>query len=111
MDFTRKLENVKRVLSSMGPLNFSRLNNEDTICMLMKKLPHERLKWKWTDVAGDLICSKGLADFSNFVNFIQKQTNHFGEELKSSLPQHNNNNNNNNDNNNNNNTRKTKQNT
>ena len=92
MDFARKLEDTKRVLTSMGPLYLSRLNNEDTILMLMKKLPEEGLKRKWTDVAGDLICSKGQVDFSDFVNFIQKRAdrlnNRFGQELKSSLPQH-----------------------
>ena len=92
MDFVRKLEDTKRVLTSMGPLYLSRLNNEDTILMLMKKLPDEGLKRKWTDVAGDLICSKGQVDFSDFVNFIQKRAdrlnNRFGQELKSSLPQH-----------------------
>lgn len=59
--------------------------------MLMKKLPDEGLKRKWTDVAGDLICSRGQVDFSNFVNFIQKRAdrlnNRFGQELKSPLPQ------------------------
>ncbi|KAL9956037.1 hypothetical protein ACROYT_G037456 [Oculina patagonica] len=92
MDFARKLEDTKRVLTSMGPLYVSRLDNEDTILMLMKKLPDEGLKRKWTDVAGDLICSKGQVDFSDFVNFIQKRAdrlnNRFGQELKSSLPQH-----------------------
>ena len=92
MDFARKLEDTKRVLTSMGPLYVSRLDNEDTILMLMKKLPDEGLKRKWTDVAGDLICSKGQVYFSDFVNFIQKRAdrlnNRFGQELKSSLPQH-----------------------
>ena len=59
MEFARRLEDTKRVLTSMGPLYVSRLNNEDTILMLMKKLPDEGLKRKWTDIAGDLICSKG----------------------------------------------------
>ena len=58
MEFARRLEDTKRVLTSMGPLYVSRLDNEDTILMLMKKLPDEGLKRKWTDIAGDLICSK-----------------------------------------------------
>ena len=73
MDFARKIEDTKRVLTSMGPLYVSRLDNEDTILMLMKKLPDEGLKRKWTDVAGDLICSKGQVYFSDFVNFIQNE--------------------------------------
>jgi len=71
----------------MGPLYVSRLNNEDTILMLMKKLPDEDLKLEWTDVAGDMICSKGHLDFYDFLNFIQKRAdrlnNRFGQELKS----------------------------
>ena len=56
----------------MEPLYVSCLNNGDTILMLMKKLPDEGLKRKWTDIAGDLICSKGQADFSDFLIFVQK---------------------------------------
>ena len=71
MDFTKKLEDAKRALTSMEPLYVSCLDNEHTILMLMTKLLDESLKRKWTDVAGDLICLKGqLADF---VNFIQKR--------------------------------------
>ena len=91
MDFARRLEDTKRVLTSMGPLYVSRLNNEDTVLMLMKKLPDEGLKRKWTDVAGDLICSKGQVDFSDFSKFIQKRAdrlnNRFGQELRSAPPQ------------------------
>ena len=91
MEFARRLEDTKRVLTSMGPLYVSRLNNEDTILMLMKKLPDEGLKRKWTDVAGDLICSKGQVDFSDFLSFIQKRAdrlnNRFGQELRSAPPQ------------------------
>lgn len=54
----------------MGPLYVSHLDNDDTILMLMQKLPDEDLKRKWADVAGDLICSKGQAAFSDFVDFI-----------------------------------------
>ena len=46
MEFARRLEDAKRMLTSMGPLYVSRLNNEDTILMLMKKLPDEGLKSK-----------------------------------------------------------------
>jgi len=87
MDFARRLQDTKRALTSMGPLYVSRLNNEDTILMLMKKLPDEDLKLDWTDVAADMICSKGHLDFYDFLNFIQKRAdrlnNRFGQELKS----------------------------
>ena len=72
MEFARRCEDTKRVLTIMEPLYVSRLNNGDTILMLMKKLPDEGLKRKWTDIAGDLICSKGQADFSDFLSFVQK---------------------------------------
>lgn len=91
MEFARRLEDTKRVLTSMGPLYVSRLNNEDTILMLMKKLPDEGFKRKWTDIAGDLICSKGQVDFSDFLSFIKKRAdclnNRFGQELRSAPPQ------------------------
>ena len=91
MDFTRKLEDVKRVLTSMGPRYVARLDNEDTILMLMKKLPDESFKRKWTDIAGDLICSKKEVSFAGFLNFTRKRAerlnNHFGQELMSSSTQ------------------------
>ena len=59
--------------------------------MLVKKLPDEGLKWKWTDITRDLICSKVQVDLSDFVNFIQKRadrlSNHLGLELRSSPTQ------------------------
>ena len=91
MEFARRLEDTKRVLTSMGPLYVSRLNNEDTILMLMKKLPDEGFKRKWTEIAGDLICSKGQVDFSDFLSFIKKRAdrlnNRYGQELRSAPPQ------------------------
>lgn len=91
MEFARRLEDTKRVLTSMGPLYVSRLNNEDTILTLMKKLPDEGFKRKRTDIAGDLICSKGQVDFSDFLSFIKRRAdclnNRFGQELRSAPPQ------------------------
>ena len=91
MECARGLEDTKRVLTSMAPLYVARLNIEDTILMLMKKLPDEGLKRKWTNIAGALICSKGQVDFSDFLSFIQKRAdrlnNGFGQELRSAPPQ------------------------
>ena len=57
----------------------------------MKKLTGESLKRKWTDVAGDLICSRGQVDLSDFLRFIQKRAdrlnNRFGQELRAAPPQ------------------------
>ena len=79
------------MLTSMGPLYASHLNNEDTILLLIKKLPDEGLKTNWTDIAGDLICSKGQVDFPDFLSVIQKQAdrlnNRLGQEMRSAPPQ------------------------
>ena len=92
MDFARRLEDVKRVLTSMGPRYAVRLDNEDMILMLMRKLPDESLKRKWTDIAGDIIQSKGQVSYADFLSFIQKRAdrlnNSFGQELKPSQVQH-----------------------
>ena len=88
MDFARKLEDAKRVLDNMG-LNYSgRLDNEDTIITLMRKLPEESLKRKWADKAGDLIKAKGRAEYKDFVDFVRRAAerinNRYGQELKTS---------------------------
>ena len=71
MDFARRLEDARRVLTSMGGNYATRLDSEDVI-MLMRKLPDESLKRKWADRAGDLIKSKGQAEYVDFVRFIKR---------------------------------------
>ena len=89
MEYVRRLEDVRRVLANMGSNYMSRLDNEDVIVKLMRKLPEEGLKRKWVDRAGDLIKTKGRAEFTDFVEFLQGVTerinNRYGHELKSSL--------------------------
>ena len=46
MEFVRRLEDARRVLTSMGHNYVSRLDNEDVIISLMRKLPDEGLKRK-----------------------------------------------------------------
>lgn len=58
LEFARKLEEVGRSLRSLGPSFHSRLDNEETIVNLMKKLPDDALKRKWVEHAGDLILEK-----------------------------------------------------
>ncbi|XP_068720528.1 uncharacterized protein [Montipora capricornis] len=86
MDFARRLEDSRRVLTSMGSNYTSRLDNEDLIIMLMRKLPDESLKRKWADRAGDLMKSKGRAEYADFVSFIKRAperiNNRYGQELK-----------------------------
>ena len=62
----------------------SRLDNEDVIISLMRKLPDEGLKRKWVDEA-DLIKRNGRADFADFVEFVADRINNrYGQELGSS---------------------------
>ena len=87
MEFVRHLEDSERALKSMGTRHSARLDIENVIVMLMRKLPQERLKRMWAHKAGDLIKGKGLAQFDDFVNFLKKvagRINRFGRELKSS---------------------------
>ena len=88
MEFVRRLEDARRVLTSMGHNYVSRLDNEDVIISLMRKLPDEGLKRKWVDKAGDLIKRKGRADFADFVEFVRRVAdrinNRYGQELGSS---------------------------
>ena len=57
---------------SMGSNYTSRLDNEDAIILLMRKLPDESLKRKWAERAGDLIKGKGRAEYADFVSFIKR---------------------------------------
>lgn len=72
----------------MGCNYASRLDSEDVIVMLMRKLPDEGLKRKWADKAGDLIKSKDHVEFTDFVEFIRRIAgrinNRYGRELRSS---------------------------
>ncbi len=72
MEFVRHLDDSERALKSMGPSYSNRLDNEDVIVMLMRKLPDEGLKRRWADKAGDLIKSNGVVQFDNFVQFLKK---------------------------------------
>lgn len=86
MDFARKLEDARRVLTNMGPNYSCRLDNEETIVSLMRKLPDESLKRRWADKAGDIIKTKGRAEYKDFVDFVRKTAdrlnNRYGQELR-----------------------------
>ena len=49
MDFVRRLEDVRRLLTSMGCKYSSHLDNQDVTITLMRKLPDKGLKRKWVD--------------------------------------------------------------
>ena len=91
MDFNGRLEDVKKVLTTMGPRYAARLDNENMILTLVRKLPNESLKRKWTYIASDIMQSKGQVNFADFLSFIQKRAdclnNRFGQELKPSPAQ------------------------
>lgn len=55
MEFVRRLEDAKRVLTSMVCNYMNRLDNEHVLVMLMRRLPEENLKKKWVDRGGDVI--------------------------------------------------------
>ena len=86
MEFVRQLEDSERALKRMGTSYSNRLDNEDVIVMLMKKLPEDSLKRKWADKAGDIIKNKGLVTFNDFVSFVKRiagrLNNRYGRELK-----------------------------
>lgn len=72
MDFVRWLEDVRRVLMSMGSNYISCLDNEDLIIMLMRKFFDESFKRKWVDRVGDFMKSKGWVEYVDFVSFIKR---------------------------------------
>ena len=54
----------------MGPNYSTRLDNEDVIVTLMRKLSDHTLKRRWADNAGVLIKSKGVVQFDDYVQIL-----------------------------------------
>ncbi|KAK2559094.1 hypothetical protein P5673_018211 [Acropora cervicornis] len=83
MDSARRIKDAKQVLTSINCRYAVRLDNEDMILMLMRKLPGKN---------GNRLRLLGQVRFGDFLNFIQKRAdrlnNHFGQKLKLSLPQY-----------------------
>ena len=90
LEFYRRLQEAERVLSSLGPEYTDRLNNDDLIKSLVKKLPEESLKRRWVDKVGDLLTKKTRIEFQDFVEFIRRQgqtlNNTYGDELMKPKP-------------------------
>jgi len=86
IDFVRRLKDARRVLMTMGSNVTSRLDNEDVIIMLMRKLPNEGLKRKWADRASDLIKDTGRTEYADFASFIKRVVecfnNRYGQKLE-----------------------------
>ena len=85
MEFSRALENSLRALSSLGKEYVSRLDNEDLLKALMRKLPNESLIKGWCETAGELICHNKMVGLKHFVDFVYKAgcklNNPYAEEL------------------------------
>ena len=90
LEFSRRLEEAQRVLHSLGPGYSERLNNDDLIKMLVRKLPEEFLKRRWVDKVGDLLTKQTRIEFQNFIDFVKRQgqalNNTYGEELLKPKP-------------------------
>lgn len=88
MGFARKLQESKRVLDSLGDDYSCRLDSEDLIKMLMRKLPDETLKKRWVERAGMILEDRPSVKFMDFHAFIDSQSrrlnNAFSDELKES---------------------------
>ena len=86
MEFSRRLVDAQRTLSNLGACFVNRLDNEDLIVSLMRKLPEDNIKRRWADTAGDLLKRKGQVHFTDFSEFVQKTAerlnNRFALELK-----------------------------
>lgn len=85
LEFARALESTSRALKSLGGAYAARLDNDDFIKLLMKKLPSEPLKRGWCKRAGSLIADDvqvSLRHFIDFVSEIGTQLNNiYAEEL------------------------------
>ncbi|XP_048583937.1 uncharacterized protein LOC125563125 [Nematostella vectensis] len=71
----------------LGDVYYNRINNEEIIVLLMKKLLDDSLKRRWAERAGDLILARGFVTFEDFVKFVRgtadRMNNRYGKELKS----------------------------
>ena len=85
LEFSRRLEESKRVLDGLGHEYSDRLNNDDLIKLLIRKFPHESLKHRWVDKVGDLLKKQPRIYFEDFIKFVrdqgQKLNNAYGEEI------------------------------
>ena len=84
--FARRLEEVHRAMSSMGESYLARLNDNELLRKLMRKLPSESLQRRWVEKAGYLLefeMAVTMKDFIDFVKVSGSRTNNvFGNELK-----------------------------
>ena len=89
LDFSRRLEEAQRVLHSLGPDYSDRLNNDDLIKMLIRKLP-EDFQRRWIDKVGYILTNQSRIKFQDFVNFVKRQgqtlNNTYGAELLKPKP-------------------------
>ena len=85
MRFASRLEDAKRTLDSLGPDYALRLDSDDLIKDMMKKLD-DSLRKRWVERAGYLLEAHQRVTFDDFTNFVKglsrRLNNVFGEELR-----------------------------
>lgn len=85
LEFTRALESSSRALKSLGSGYAARLDTDDFIKLMMKKLPTEDLRRGWCKRAGSLIAENEQVCLMHFIDFISRignqLNNTFAEEL------------------------------
>jgi hypothetical protein len=86
LDFARAIECTSRALAGLGSEYSTRLDNEEFIKMLMRKLPTEDLRKGWCSRAGTLISCDMQVKLKHFYEFVHKagvKLNHtFAEDLE-----------------------------
>lgn len=85
--FSRRLEEVHRAMSSMGESYLARLNDDDLLRKLMRKLPSESLQRRWVEKVGNLLEFQLAVTMKDFIDFVKghgtRSNNVFGNELRS----------------------------
>jgi hypothetical protein len=84
LEFSRRLEEAQRVLQHLGSDYADRLDNDDLIKFLIRKLPEEFHR-RWIDKVGDLLTRQSKIKFQDLVSFIKRQgqnlNNTYGADL------------------------------
>jgi hypothetical protein len=75
MKFSRRLVDAQRTWSNLGACFVNRLDNEDLIVSLMRKLPEDNIKRRWADTAGILSSVKVKSILQTFQNLFRRLLN------------------------------------
>ena len=84
--FARRLEEIHRAMSSMGESYLARLNDDELLRKLMRKLPSESLQRRWVEKVGSLLEVQHSVSMKDFIDFVKtngtRSNNVFGNDLK-----------------------------